>query len=1451
MIRPPHVKVGVFFFVLFFNRLLFAQFPNITTNNLDGITGFKIEGVAKEDRPGASVSDVGDINGDGIDDIIIGAPGLDRGSAIDVGGAYVIFGNASGFGASMAVTSLNGTNGFRLYGIDAGDLCGLQVSAAGDINGDGIDDMLIGAPQAKLSGFPVGAVYVVFGRTGAFPASINLSSLNGTNGFTIVGSGSDRELGIGLSDAGDVNGDGFDDIIIGAFARSVFSDPGRVYVVFGTDTGFTASLNVSSLNGTNGFRVLGAGTLNNMGFAVSGAGDVNGDNIDDMVMGSYNQEVGGRRNAGQSYVLFGRDTGFPASLSVSSLDGTNGFTLNGVSETGFSGFSVSDAGDVNSDGLGDIIIGAPAAGSFRTGISYVVFGSSVGFPAVLSLSSLNGTNGFDINGGFNAPFNGYSVSGAGDFNGDNIDDIITGSPARFANSEPNAGSIELVFGADSSFPSAINVPASLNGLNGFQLTNDFGGTPSTRNDWFGASVSRAGDINNDGIEDIIVGVHESYNPSIFDPTEVQLKDCYVVYGNAAPVITALTPADDAAGLLFVAEINLWFSENVFPGSGTITIRRSSDNSLIESIAIGSGQVAFNNDRVTVTLTVPLTEPGGYYVQFTGFAIVDERGVSAERINDNTTWNFTIANAFATTWQTANGAVTIPTTGAGYNYNIRWVNQTNPGAGDGIATGQTGDYTMTGLTNGDIYKVSIAGDFPRIYFNNGSQSTKIRTIEQWGDIQWASMESAFEGCSNLTYNATDAPDLSNVQDLGSMFREASNFDGDLSGWNTGNVRNMTSMFNRATNFNGDITTWNTGNVTTMRGMFDRAVNFNSDISNWNVENVTNLGFMFSNAGRFNADLSGWNVGNVTDMEGMFIDATGFNHSLGNWNIASATNLSRMLDGSGIDISNYDNTLIAWAGKTVQSGTMLGASGLYYTTGAQAERQRLINNSGWTINGDIFCGPIPDVTALPDIEASCEVTTFTAPTGTSCLGNVTVSNDASLPLTTIGTTVVIWTYTDPMGNQAFQEQNVVINDVTAPTAVTQNMTVQLDVMGNASITPAEINNGSSDNCSIQSLSLDQTIFNCTDLGDNTITLTAIDGSGNTGTAMATVTVEDNINPTALARDITIQLDAAGNATITPDQVDNRSSDNCGTISLALDQMTFTCDDLGNNTVTLTVTDNSGNRSQATAMVTVEDTIQPLITCPADIVSVHSMVEYPLPQSTDNCSIQSIQLMAGFESGNDFPPGTTTVQYEITDLAGNTANCSFNVTVNSPPTDITLSNSSIIDHVATGFEVGMFSTIDADVDDSHTYALVSGDGDESNTLFKINGAMLLTNSIFDSEQQSSHNIRVSVSDSGGATFEKTFTIAVLPDSESTLDIVTGFTPDNDGVNDTWNIKNISRYPDASVRIYDRYGHEVFSSVGYDREWDGTRGGKSLPAGTYYYSIRLNDAKNQVFKGFVVILR
>jgi gliding motility-associated-like protein len=261
-------------------------------------------------------------------------------------------------------------------------------------------------------------------------------------------------------------------------------------------------------------------------------------------------------------------------------------------------------------------------------------------------------------------------------------------------------------------------------------------------------------------------------------------------------------------------------------------------------------------------------------------------------------------------------------------------------------------------------------------------------------------------------------------------------------------------------------------------------------------------------------------------------------------------------------------------------------------------------------------------------------------------------------------VTLTVTDVNGNTATCAATVTVEDNTDPTAICQNVTVLLDAQGNASVTAAQVNNGSFDNCGDVTLAVSPASFTCADVGENTVTLTVTDVNGNTATCAATVTVEDNIDPTAICQNVTVSLDEQGNATITAAQIDNGSFDNCGIDWIAVTPASFTCANAGNNPVVLTVMDVNGNSSTCSAVVTIIDNAAPTALCQnisvvldADGSAVITAVQID-NGSSDNCGIDNISVSpASFGCENI---GVNTVTLTVTDLSGNVSTCTASVTV-----------------------------------------------------------------------------------------------------------------------------------------------------------------------------------------------
>ena len=279
-------------------------------------------------------------------------------------------------------------------------------------------------------------------------------------------------------------------------------------------------------------------------------------------------------------------------------------------------------------------------------------------------------------------------------------------------------------------------------------------------------------------------------------------------------------------------------------------------------------------------------------------------------------------------------------------------------------------------------------------------------------------------------------------------------------------------------------------------------------------------------------------------------------------------------------------------------------------------------------------------------------------------------ASLDITTfscndIGDNLVALTITDQSGIVSTCTAIVTVVDTLAPQILTQDSTIYLDGNGQVSITPQDIDAGSTDNCGIVSSTIDITSFDCSNIGENTVTLTLIDASGNIATATATITVVDATAPTAVCQNITIALDASGNASITPQDIDAGSFDNCDASQIAISQTNFDCSTIGENQVVFTITDTSGNSSSCTAMVTVENNNVPVAACQDITVQLDSSGSVTISAadldggSTLTCSQQAtIELDQYTFDCNDV--GVNEVAFTITETNGLTTSCIALVTV-----------------------------------------------------------------------------------------------------------------------------------------------------------------------------------------------
>lgn len=381
------------------------------------------------------------------------------------------------------VTGLSDTSlansSYIISGEDAGDRVGDFVRAAGDVDGDGLDDLFIGAMGRGENGPFSGKAYIVLGSSLLASSSIDLANAD----YTFVGNSSFESVGQFVTSAGDVDGDGKDDILLSSTGNSDHeSNGGKIYLFLSSSLGSNSSIGLADADytfyGENPFDFVGR---------VDSAGDVDGDGLDDIIIGTgYNDEIA--PSAGKSYLILGANLGnLGTTISLADAD----YSFLGVEEDGFAGAAVSSAGDVDGDGKDDILIGAPGSANFQ-GKVYLILGSTIinnpnaNDPSILFLSEADytfiGENGGDRLGA--------AISPAGDINGDGLADILLSAPDR----NNSTGSTYLILGSGLSTNSTFDV------INADYIFEGEGSLYNT-----GTFMSPGGDVDGDGLDDIILG----------------------------------------------------------------------------------------------------------------------------------------------------------------------------------------------------------------------------------------------------------------------------------------------------------------------------------------------------------------------------------------------------------------------------------------------------------------------------------------------------------------------------------------------------------------------------------------------------------------------------------------------------------------------------------------------------------------------------------------------------------------------------------------------------------------------------------------------------------------------------------------------------------------------------------------------------------------------------------
>jgi Ca2+-binding RTX toxin-like protein len=491
--------------------IAFAALPQQSGNvDLASYFDVRVDGAAAGNVLAEHADSAGDFNGDGFGDVVL--------TNETASFAWIVFGRAV---SGQIDLQSPGSGAVKISNAAAFTI----AAGAGDVNGDGLGDVVLGDTGANGG---AGASWVVFGST--TPTDLDVTSL-GTHGFEIDGETAGDALGTWVDSAGDMNHDGFGDVITGAFGagNNNRNGSGSAYVVFGSAS--TTAVDAGAL-GSRGFRIDGANNNDAAGSVVAGGADVNGDGTADVLVGAT-QTSYSFAGAGSVYVVFGKSDTSNVDLknTIDAASPTGGYRIDGAAASDQLPRSLAIVGDMNADGRAEAVAGAdsaknPSGADTKRGSVWVAFGKTSTSAMTLNATSVTlGSGGFRIDGQAQNDQFGRSLGPAGDVNGDGTDDVVIGAIGASNNGRMNSGSAYVVFGRSATQ----TVDSNSLGSGGFRLDGAVAGTPG---DYLGRSANGAGDFNGDGRADIVSGA-EFADPS----GRSNAGAAYIMYGFGTPSLS--------------------------------------------------------------------------------------------------------------------------------------------------------------------------------------------------------------------------------------------------------------------------------------------------------------------------------------------------------------------------------------------------------------------------------------------------------------------------------------------------------------------------------------------------------------------------------------------------------------------------------------------------------------------------------------------------------------------------------------------------------------------------------------------------------------------------------------------------------------------------------------------------------------------------------------------------